>query len=64
MARYNSAKQKPVNGEDIMRFLMTRVPSEKAEKILALAERANVIARVAGTQDLWVPRPKWGHGVE
>ena len=58
-------KQKPVTGEIIMKFLLARVPHEKAGSILLAAERANIIARVAGAQDLFVPRPKHTHaGVE
>lgn len=53
--------KKPVNVGQIMRFLLHRVPSEKAEKILQQAERANILARVAGTQDLYLPRPKAEH---
>jgi len=56
LSRYNAAKQKPIRGEEIIKFLLTRVPSEKADKILSMAERANILARVAGTQDLWVPK--------
>lgn len=53
--------KKPVNAGQIMRFLLHRVPSEKAEKILQQAERANILARVAGTADLYLPRPKGEH---
>jgi hypothetical protein len=51
-------KKKPLLGEVLRRFLLQRVPTEKAEFILGAAERANILARVAGTQDLYVPRPK------
>ena len=61
---WNKNRQQPVNGRAMWSFLMARVPSEKVEKIINTAERANIIARVAGTQDSWVPRPKNEHGVE
>lgn len=63
-ALWSKNAKKPITGDHIMKFLLQRVPSEKAEKVLAMAERANIIARVAGTQDSWVPRPKFEHTVE
>lgn len=64
-ATWGRQKQKPVLGADIMRFLLTRVPSDKAEKIMMMSEKADVIARVAGTTDLFVPRPRYDHkGIE
>lgn len=57
-------KQKPVNGESLWQFLSQRVPSEKIEKIMQVAEKSNVIQRVAGTTDLYLPRPRQDHGVE
>lgn len=64
-ATWARQKQKAVLGADIMRFLLTRVPSDKAEKIMMMSEKADVIARVAGTNDLYVPRPRYDHkGVE
>lgn len=53
--------KKPVNGGRILQFLLMRVPTEKAEKILQMAERSNMLARVAGTQDLYIPKPKAEH---
>jgi len=49
-------KGRGIRGEMVMRFLLTRVPTEKAEKIMSLCERADIIARVGGSPDLWVPR--------
>jgi len=57
-------KTRQVLGETIRRFLLQRVPHEKVETLIMAAERANIIARVAGTQDSWVPRPKYEHGME
>ncbi len=56
--------RKPVSGESIWNFLSQRVPSDKVEKILMVAERANILQRVAGAGDLWLPKPKDQHGVE
>jgi len=68
-AKFGSMAGKPlaerkVKGEAIRQFLLERVPHEKIESIIKAAEAANIIARVGGTQDDWVPRPKWGPGVE
>lgn len=57
-------KMAPVRGDLVWAFLSQRLPSEKVEKVLMLAERANIIQRVAGTQELWKPVPKYQHGVE
>ena len=54
---------KPVHETSIFSFLSDRVPSEKVEKLLTIAERSNVIARVAGTET-YLPRPKHKHGME
>lgn len=56
--------RKPVQGDLIWRFLAQRVPSERVGRVLEVAERANIIARVAGTMDSWVPRPRPEHGME
>lgn len=64
MSLWAGNKTKPVDGGVIRRFLLQRVPHEKAETIIMAAEKANYIARVAGTQDLWVPRPKMEREVE
>ena len=55
---------KGVHGSAIVHFLSQRVPSEKIHRIMDIAERSNVIARVAGTTDNWIPKPKHDHGVE
>jgi hypothetical protein len=38
-------------------FLRERVPSEKVARVLEVAERSGVIAKVADNLDLWIPRP-------
>jgi hypothetical protein len=57
-------KQKPQDGGVLRRFLLARVPHEKVETLIGAAERANIIARVGGTQDSWIPKPKHEHGME
>lgn len=63
-AIFHKNKQRPIQGAKIMHFLLQRCPTDKAEKIMLMTEKANIIARVAGEQDLWIPRPKEEHGVE
>ncbi len=59
MALYLKGKPpKPIDGSLIYQFLAQRVPSDKPAKIMELAERSNVLARVAGTENMWIPRPK------
>lgn len=60
-ALYNKAGRKPVSGGPILRFLLHRVPTDKAEKILKMMELSNIITRLAGSQDLYIPRPKHEH---
>lgn len=57
-------RQSPVGTASIIRFLGMRCPSEKVPHVFDLAEKMDVIARVAGTLDQWIPRPKQLHGVE
>lgn len=66
-AKYAQTAGKPplerkVKGEDIRRFLLERVPHEKVASIIDAAEKANIIARMGGTQDDYMPRPKWTSG--
>lgn len=56
-----SKGKKPVPGEKLMQFLLQRVPTEKAEKILQLAVRANILAQPPGTVDLFVPKHSSEH---
>lgn len=58
---YAKGGKKPVPGEGLMRFLLQRVPTEKAEKIIEIAVKANIIARPPGTVDLYTPRPRAEH---
>ena len=55
--------KKPVHESRIINFLSQRVPSEKIHRVIEIAERSNVISRMAGTQT-YTPRPKNSHGLE
>lgn len=58
-------KQKPITTNTMAVFLGHRVPSEKINHVMQLAQSMDVIARVGGAEsDLWIPRPKALHGVE
>lgn len=57
-------EKKSVPSRLIANWLSIRLPSDKIDKVWSVAERAGIIARVAGTDDLWVPRPKHEHGQE
>lgn len=63
-AKWGMTGRTKVKGEDMRRFLLERVPHEKVESLIAAAERANLIARVGGTLDDWVPKARFGTGVE
>lgn len=63
-ALWAKAKGQPVHERMIFGFLAQRVPSDKIETILRMAERANIVARVAGTADQYVPKPRHEHGLE
>ena len=55
--------KKPLHERSLISFLTKHVPAEKIEKILSMAERANFIERVAGT-DTYLPKAGMGKGVE
>lgn len=63
MAQYVRNGRKPIKGQMLYAFLQQRVPSDKVEKIIDIAEKANFIARVAGTTD-YIPKAKTEHLVE
>lgn len=54
---YGMSRKAPINERHLFTFLLRRVPSEKISKILEAAERANMIARVGGT-DSYIPRER------
>lgn len=62
MFSLHAKDKKPVHVSRLMYFLQGRVPSEKVMRIIEIAERANMIARVAGTSDQYIPRARheWG----
>lgn len=62
-ALWNKRKREPVEGFLLREFLLKRAPHDKVESIMLAADRANILARAAGTDD-WVPRPRHEHGVE
>lgn len=64
MSAWVRSKQKPLTTQLMAEFLAYRLPSEKVPRVLELAQQMSVIARVPGTEDLWIPRPKMLHGVE
>lgn len=56
--------KKGVPGAQIMRFLLHRVPTDKADKIMQSAIRANILANPPGAVDLYIPRPRHEHQEE
>ncbi len=54
----------PIQSASLLEFLAARAPSEKVQKLLEVAEKTNIIARVAGTLDQWLPRPSNMHQPE
>lgn len=56
-----SKEKKPIHESRLINFLKNKVPSEKIQKILDIADRANIITRQAGS-DLWVPKAIQEHG--
>jgi hypothetical protein len=57
-------EKKPVHVSRLIHFLQHRVPSEKILRVIEVAEKANILERMAGTTDLYKPRPKHEHGME
>ncbi|TXH14997.1 MAG: DUF3987 domain-containing protein [Hyphomicrobiaceae bacterium] len=56
-------EKRPVHKSRLVHFLHHRVPSEKVQRIVDIAEQANILERMAGT-DTYRPRPKHEHGLE
>lgn len=59
-----SKDKKPIHESRLVSFLSNRVPSDKVLKVIEIAERSGIIARQAGTNNLYVPQPKHSHGTE
>lgn len=53
-------KQKPIPQQRLYHFLSSKLPSEKVQKVLDIAERSNIIKQVG--LGLYVPSPKHEHG--
>lgn len=60
LAEYFRARNKPLDGQLLRRFLIPRVPHDKVESLMLTADRAGLVQRVAGTEDLWVPKGRGG----
>lgn len=60
---WSRGRSKPIRGQLISDFLSQRLPSEKVDRVWLLMERSDMIARVAGTDNMWVPRPKSSSGL-
>ena len=58
---YAKSQRKPLPGDSLLRFLLQRVPHEKAEKLIEVAVRANILAKPPGTIDLYIPKPRAEH---
>lgn len=56
-------EKKPVHKVRLIHFLQHRVPSEKVERVLDIAVKANILDLLAGTET-YIPRPKNEHGEE
>lgn len=54
----------PTQTSQMKRFLSIRAPEDKIDGLIRLAEGTDMIVRKAGTEDLWLPRPKDQHGME
>lgn len=56
-------EKKPLHQSRIVHFLQARMPSDKILRLIDIAERSQIIQRVAGTEDQYIPRPRneWGN---
>jgi hypothetical protein len=61
--REYAKNKKPLHESVIFHFLSQHAPSDKIPKIIEIAERSNIIVRVAGSP-FYTPKPKNEHGVE
>lgn len=66
MAEMARGRGKPVDGQLLRRFLIERVPHEKVEGILTVADRAGLVVRIVQGDgaDRWMPKVRMGRGVE
>lgn len=65
MYRLYTKDKKPIHRAKMIHQLthFFQVPSEKVDRVISIAERSNMISRMAGTNDYFIPRPREGHGV-
>lgn len=56
--------KKPIPIVKIIHFLQAQVPSDKIDRIIETAVRANIIQRVPGENNMFIPRAKHDHGIE
>lgn len=63
-AQYNKSKHTPLREELIVAFLAQRLPAERVQRVMEIAERSGSIARVAGTSDQYVPKLRELRGME
>lgn len=53
--------KKPAPKSKLIYFLQTRVPADKCQRVLEIAEMSNIVVRIAGTES-YIPRPLHEHG--
>jgi len=63
LTRWKMQSHKPIREAEIYTWLSSRVPSDKVNKIIEVAERSGIMERFAGTTD-YKPLPKRTYGVE
>jgi hypothetical protein len=58
-----AVKKVPMHQGLLIHFLQNKVPTEKVMRVLDIAEKANIIARIAGTENMYIPRAQheFGH---
>jgi len=60
---FRAAKDTPIHESRLFSFLSQRTPSDKVQKLMEIAERSNVIIRIAGTET-YRPQARSEFGVE
>jgi len=63
LAEWARSKRQPVQEVMLFKFLVGRVPHEKAQSLLETADKAGIISRIANTRT-YIPVPRQEHGVE
>jgi hypothetical protein len=63
VTRFKMQREKPVPQQELLHFLVQRVPGDKAQKLLEVAEASGFVERFAGTLT-YRPRARDGIGVE